>query len=260
MIRFIKNMVEADKSNALAEKRNLQAFEKLSLADMQVNEQLQKTENALEKLTNRKKGILCTSFKNFLDLYQKIMQINFVESDGIKELSRSILALKTISSLKPELKITVKDLTTSQSMSAFFIKGGFSGVIAKEAEMNANYASIRNRSADVVLSQANTICVALEGIETRANKISELLARLNVPFRKSIETTSVILIENGSDRTNYSKSDKEKIMTCINLASTIKKIIDTTLIDQNGEITKESINAIQVGDDYLAKLNSLVNG
>ena len=47
----------------------------------------EKTEKSLIRLANRKKGILSTSIKNFIDLYSQIMKINFKEGEGIKELS-----------------------------------------------------------------------------------------------------------------------------------------------------------------------------
>lgn len=56
MIRFVINMVEADKNNLLAEKRNIQAFEKLAKAEIKVNNQQALTLAALEKLMNRKRG------------------------------------------------------------------------------------------------------------------------------------------------------------------------------------------------------------
>ncbi|MBS5913100.1 MAG: hypothetical protein KID09_21170 [Paenibacillus macerans] len=255
MIRFVKNMMEADKLNALAEKRNGQAFEKLAAAEMKIAGQYSKTLMALEKLSNRKKGILRTSIYDFIEVYEKIMRIDFVESDGIKQLDLKTVVPANFKANGLDLYLENKELSTEQILSAFIIKGGVSGVIAKEAELNARLASIRNSTADVVLSQADTICVALEGIETRAHKISDLLAKLNILFRKTTDTTSAIISEKGISRLNYTKLDKEKLMTCINAASTIKKILDTPLIDTKGRITEESIEAIRVGNDHLAQLS-----
>lgn len=259
MIRFVINMVEADRNNSLAEKRNVQAFEKLAKAENKVNNQQALTVAAMEKLMNRKKGITETSFHTFVEVYEQIMQIDFDDRDGFEKVNmRAFVSVNSVSS-STNVKIEAKSLTTEQSLAAFFIKGGISGVIAKEAEMNANLASARNRQADVTLSQAETICVALNGVEMRVHKLSDLLARLNLIFRKTIETTTAIITAKGKSRLNYTKDDKEKLMSCINTASTIKKIMDAPIIDSAGELTQLSTKVIQNGFEYLEKMNQVIN-
>ncbi|MBY3619556.1 hypothetical protein HGO21_08365 [Acinetobacter sp. CUI P1] len=259
MIRFVINMVEADKNNLLAEKRNIQAFEKLAKAEIKVNNQQALTLAALEKLMNRKKGIMATSFHTFIEIYGQIMRIDFDDRDGFEKINMSELISLNLVSSNTNVKIEAKALTTEQSLAAFFIKGGISGVIAKEAEMNANMASVRNRQADVTISQAETICVALNGVEIRAHKLSDLLARLNLIFRKTIDTTTAIITDKGEFRQNYTRDDKEKLMSCINTASTIRKIMDAPIIDSTGELTQLSINVIQTGFEYLEKMDQVIN-
>lgn len=249
-------MVEADKHNALAEKRNIQAFEKHVNAEIKVNKQEKRTTNAIEKLRNRKRGIMKTSISTFIEVHKKIMQIEFNQGDGIRELVMNMSTPIDSSYINSWFDLDRKELNTEQMLSAYFIKGGISGVIAKEAEMNARLASIRNRQADVALAQAETICVALESIEVRVNKISDLLAKLNVILIKTIDTTSAIISEKGIDKQKYTKQDKEKLMTCINAATTVKKIIDTPILDMEGNITQELIKAIQHGNSFLEEINN----
>ena len=40
--------------------------------------------------------------------------------------------------------------------------------------------------------------------------------------------------------------------------NTIKKIIDTPLIDKEGELAKETLNAIEIGNKFLSKMEELV--
>ncbi|WP_448875402.1 hypothetical protein [Clostridium baratii] len=74
-------------------------------------------------------------------------------------------------------------------------------------------------------------------------------------------SNSVVYIINckGENRNLYNNEEKKKFMTCINLASAIKSIIDSPLLDNDGEITQKSLEAINLGDEYLKHLNNLVN-
>lgn len=161
---------------------------------------------------------MATSFNTFIEVYEQIMRIDFDDRDGFGKVNMSeLVSLNSVSS-NTNVKIEAKALTTEQSLAAFFIKGGISGVIAKEAEMNANMASVRNRQADVTISQAETICVALNGVEIRAHKLSELLAKLNLIFRKTIDTTTAIITDKGhSDRITRKMTKRSLCLVLIQL-------------------------------------------
>lgn len=257
---FIWNMIQADKNNERANKINIKAFEKIQNAREKQEEQENKVRMALEKLANRKKGILCTTMANFIEVYEKIMKIDFTEGDGIKELSLNTLSPTSFNDVKNMSATAIGvQMTTGETIAAYLIKGGISGIISKEAEMNVSVASMRRKQSNVIEAQVETTCIALEAIIERADRISDILARLNLLFRKSIKTTEEIIEVKGKNRLNYTKSDKECLMTCINIAGTIKKILDTKLLDESGEITKKSIEAIEIGDNYLREINDLIN-
>lgn len=255
---FIINMIKADKNNQRVDKVNIKAFDKIELANQKKNEQKQLMEQSLDKLANRKRGILTTSIKNFIDVYEKIMKINFEEGEGIKELTKDIKTVAEIKDMKNYIStITGNKLTTNQEIATYFLKGGISGIIKKESEMNLSVANMRRRQAQMLEAQTNTFVIISEAVIKRADKISDILAKLNLLFMKSIKYTSEIIDKKGWDRKNYTKQDKEALMNCINFASAIKNIIDSRLFDENGEIAEESEKAINIGNDYLNKINSI---
>ncbi|WP_160690080.1 hypothetical protein [Clostridium sp. C2-6-12] len=256
---FIFNMIKADKNNEKADKINIKAFEKIEEAKINQKKYQENMDMSLEKLINRKKGILSTSIREFLEIYEKIMKIDFEEGDGIKELSMNMFAPEVVNELKNTVTTAVGNQLTTKQAIITYLFGGISGIIAKEAEMNLGVANIRKRQANVIEAHSETICIALNAIIQRCDRISEILAKLNLLFMKSIKTTGEIISQKGMNRLNYTKSDKEAIMTCINIASTIKKILDTKLFDEKGEITKQSIEAIQIGDQYLNEINNTIN-
>lgn len=255
---FIFNMIKADKNNEKADKINIKAFEKIEEAKINQRKSQEKMDMSLEKLINRKKGILSTSIKEFLEIYEKIMQVDFQQGDGIKELSMNMLAPEVVNELRNIVTTAVGNQLTTKQAIITYLFGGVSGIIAKEAEMNLSVANIRKKQASVVEAHSETICIALDAIIQRCDRISDILAKLNLLFMKSIKTTSEIINQKGMNRLNYTKADKEALMTCINIASTIKKILDTKLFDENGGITEQSIKAIQIGDEYLNKINNVI--
>jgi hypothetical protein len=46
-------------------------------------------------------------------------------------------------------------------------------------------------------------------------------------------------------------------MTCINIAGAIKTVIDTPLLDKDGNIAKESQEALEIGNQYLKAISNV---
>ena len=106
------------------------------------------------------------------------------------------------------------------------------------------------------MSQAETAAVSLEAIADGADKISDLLSKLNALFMQSINYTNDIIDERGFDRSNYDAEDRKALMTCMNIAKTIKEIIDSPVIDGDNNISKESKRVIKIGNAYIKELNA----
>lgn len=204
---FILNNIIADKNNAKADEMNIKAFNKIASSEKNLQEQKNKTRASMEKLANRKRGILKTSFSKFIDVYEKIIKINFTEGDGIKELASLSLSSTDIGYIKEMISFsTQEEMSTGQIISAFIVKGGFSGIIRHESEMNLSSAKMRMSQAKVIESQSETSIVALDGILQRADRFSDLLAKLNVLFIKSISITIKLIDEKGFDRRTYNQN------------------------------------------------------
>ena len=82
-----KNLSEADANRAYAKRMTLKNLNRMGEARKNVQDKEKSTQLSVERLANRKYGILKTSIPKFIDLYEKLMEVNFQESDGIRELS-----------------------------------------------------------------------------------------------------------------------------------------------------------------------------
>ena len=74
----------------------------------------------MKKVINRKRGILLTSMKDFLSVYEKVMKINFKDSQGISELNKNLMTFDNIKSIKTMTEISVRPMNTLELVSTFF--------------------------------------------------------------------------------------------------------------------------------------------
>ena len=250
--------MNADKNNERANSINVKAMNKMGAAYRLQAEQEEKTIMSLEKLVNRKRGILNGSMKKFLEVYQQIQKINFKESQGIKELYSQGITKVEITELKQMIQVSAMPLSTAETMAAYLFKGfgGISGIILKESEINISIASIRKKMANVIVSQVETKCVAIEAVYQRSEKLAEVLAKLNRLFLKNILTIEEILEAKGTNPENYEEKDMATFMNCVNFAGAIKNIIDTPLLELDGNLVEQSEKAIMTGEKYL---NMMIN-
>lgn len=244
-----------------ARKKFARAYEKQAEANALINKKNKQADIALKKVINRKRGILLTSMKDFLSVYEKVMKINFKDSQGISELNKNLMTFDNIKSIKTMTEISVRPMNTLELVSTFLGSGGGVGLghaMVEDSKRNLSVANKQLKAAEIVYLQAENLSKIIDILIERSENISTILAKLNRLFIKSINFTNNIISNNGFDRENYTLDDRKALMTCMNIAYTIKKIIDTPLIDKEGELAKETLNAIEIGNKFLSEMEELV--
>ncbi|HCO29791.1 MAG TPA: hypothetical protein DIT54_10505 [Lachnospiraceae bacterium] len=267
------DMSESNRLDERASEKTLKALNTKIDAEFEAKQAKIRADEAIKKLAQRKRAILSTSMKNFLEVFQTIKRINFVEGDGIKELD--FFSPSIIEETKLAVDTSLKTTSNTEAIATLALMGATAGTaiiiganpliatavlshsIKKDSE--ANYAQARAfmKMADVATSQAETMVVVCDGVIKRANSIAQVLSKLNLLFLKSIKNISEIIEKNGEDKRAYSPKEREELATCVNIASTIKKILDTPLLDQKGKIAMESLEAVQTGENFIRELNSI---
>lgn len=256
---LVKGAYKANKSLKMdeeARKKYIKAFERESQARRQVDEAKDATDVSLMKVANRKRAILNTSMSEFLDVYSKIIKINFNEGEGILELEKRKFPKSEIGQVRQASSDSILPMTEKEVISTFLF-GGVGGILVKNSERNLAKAKGQLRVSSVVESQAETMVLFLNSLKFRSDEISNLLKKLNVLLIKSLRLSNQIIDVNGYNRANYSKSDRENLMTCINLADALKKVIDTPMLDKDGDITQAAIDALESGSEYLTQLSKI---
>lgn len=127
-------------------------------------------------------------------------------------------------------------------------------IFASQAKTALNDAYGNYDKAKVFKKQARNIGIALKGIFTRANQLTELLQKLDIFFAYQVELLAEIIESKGVDWGNYSKKEQEEIYKCVQLAQTIKVILDTSLLKQEGDLDEKSAEVLENGNKYLEVL------
>lgn len=253
----IKKMNDVDKKNESANKTTLKSLERMSKAKENLRLKQEDTHYSIIRLANRKNGILLSTIKDFVSYYEVLKKIDFIEGAGIKELKNLQLPQSNLKELQ-KLVLTASTKMSDRKLIGTFILKGIPGLLESDADDRLREASILRKQASLIESQSETGMVALDAIKIRADKITEILTNLNKLFMKSLNVMKKMILEKEANKSLYTDDDKKQIMVTVNFALTIKKIIDSKLIDEEGEITKQSLEALSKGEEYLEKINSMI--
>ena len=125
---------------------------------------------------------------------------------------------------------------------------------AEEAKHNA-YANLNlARKAD---EQMATAKVATQGIHTRAQEVYHVLGKLEDTFEPILAGLQSLVMRSPKDcsgKVDYmtlQKQDQIGVMMSMMLAKTIKNVLETPLINQEGLVTSESANVINSANHEL---------
>ena len=120
---------------------------------------------------------------------------------------------------------------------ALMVMGFVMGVAAKK-DLKKAYT---NRAEAVqIAEQHSTAALQCETIRRRTYMFYNLLTRLDTYFLPLIYNMENILKTEGNDYKQYSNESKKVIASCASTAATIKSVLDTTLLTDDGLLTEES--------------------
>ena len=114
---------------------------------------------------------------------------------------------------------------------ALIVAGLFMGSKADEA---LSKAKSQRDEARKYKQDVDNLCTVMEAISERANQIRILLEDLDDEFDSLVNKMIDIIEVSGNDWQQYSKDEKIFIGIVINVAKTIKTVIDTPLLTEDG--------------------------
>lgn len=124
-------------------------------------------------------------------------------------------------------------------------------IFASQAEKALNDAESNYDKAVLFETETKKICTTLKGIANRAEKIEEVLDSLDDYLAEYVYEMKEIIIGTGSDWNDYDQDEKHTIFKCAMIAQTEKKLLDTSLLSDSGELTEESRTVLQDTKKFL---------
>lgn len=127
-------------------------------------------------------------------------------------------------------------------------------LFASQARKAVNDANSNKEQAHLFEEQGELVCMTLDAIKLRASQLNGMLNILNQYFTQSIVSIKSITEERGYDWCCYTKTEQEQLYLCVQLAKTIKIILDTKLLNDDGELMDQSLDVLRQSEKYIMQL------
>ncbi len=120
---------------------------------------------------------------------------------------------------------------------ALMIMGIYSGVKAQE---QLDSALANKAESEAIVEELRTLAFQCSAVRRRVTMFYCLLAKLDVQFYELINKMESIVETEGYDYSLFKGDSKKVIAMCASNAATIKAILDTPILNGDGNLTEES--------------------
>ncbi len=292
-----------------AKATNAKAADIINTAKNKINKRRGECGMTLENLGKCKIDILNNSIKPFIEEFEKLNHVDFVESEGMNEIDKLVLDKKEFGELK-EMQAMASSMvsgvasgamagaltafgaygaagalataSTGTAISAlsgaaatnatlaFFGGGslaagglGVAGgtavlgglvagpalailglVVGAKASKNKDEAYSNLEKAKQFREEIDIASVACIGIRKRTTMFKRFLLRLNSIFEPLTYEMTEIIKKSGTDFSKYTEAEKHLVAEAMAMAGAVKAVLDTPILDEDGNLTHESENII----------------
>jgi len=136
---------------------------------------------------------------------------------------------------------------------ALMVFGFVAGAAAKK---NLEKAYTNRAEALQIAEQLDTMSKQCEAIRRRTYMFYNLLARLDTKFLPLIYKMEDILRSEGDDYRTYTPESKKAIASCASVAVSIKGVLDTPMLTDEGLLTDESAEIVKTTEETLSRINA----
>lgn len=127
-------------------------------------------------------------------------------------------------------------------------------VTGNAAKKNLEKAYTNRAEAIEIAAQLNTASLQCETIRRRTYMFYNLLARLDTYFLPLIYKMEDIVKTEGDDYRVYCSESKKVIASCASVAITVKSVLDTPLLTDDGLLTDESESTATNIEEFLKNM------
>jgi hypothetical protein len=134
---------------------------------------------------------------------------------------------------------------------ALLVMGFVTGAAAKK---NLDKAKTNRLEAIELAEQLDTASSTCEAIRRRTYMFYSLLARLDSYFLPAVYRMEDIVKAEGYDYSTFTDESKKCIASCVSLAVSIKAVLDTQLLTDDGLLTDESAGIAVDTEEFISNL------
>ena len=121
---------------------------------------------------------------------------------------------------------------------------GFALGAKASANLDRAYSNLaKAREFEEEMDAASLLCI---GIRKRAAMFNRFLISLNAIFEPLIYEMSRIISVRGTDFRDFSDDEKKVVAEAMAMAGAIKSILDTSILDEDGNLTRESDKIVEI--------------
>lgn len=113
-------------------------------------------------------------------------------------------------------------------------------IVGAKARANKDAAYTNLAKAREYKEEMKTVRTLCNGIRMRATMFERLLIKLNTIFEPLIYSLDQVISEGGTNYSKYTPEQKATVGACLSLAGTIKAVLDTPILTEDGKLTEES--------------------
>ena len=133
------------------------------------------------------------------------------------------------------------------------------GIFAAKAE-KAKYEAEKNLAKSQVLAEEmNSARAIVQHIRLRVIEFKRTLIPLTEIFENILDELEKI-VEKNQDYSTYSEEHKKLVLTSLSIATTLKNLCDTPIIDEDGQITRKSKRVLEKTKEFVKTLGEKLNG
>ena len=233
-----------------------EAYEIEREARQRVNKIKEIADIRLQNVVKKKRAVQTYTLPRFVKVYGQIQKIEIQNEKKMLELYRKI-DTNQIAKIESIDTFTKKEFTDQELLFGLATKG-IAKMIRLDSERELAAAENQLNAAKILDEQSKSVYAVYEAIIEHADRISKLTANMNVLFMKSIEQTETTIDKNGVDVSNYTEHEIGTLMTCVNIAQAMLDILSIPVVDKKGKIYNESIKTIEVGEQYLDRMQTIM--
>lgn len=115
-------------------------------------------------------------------------------------------------------------------------------VMNASASKNLDNAYSNAAKAKEFAEGCKTIETLCNAISARASLFSTLVSKLDIIFNRMIEQLETVVQTYGTDYSEYPEDAQAMVAMTLSVAGAIKKVLDTPILDEDGNVTVQSLN------------------